>query len=41
MTNPDEMDYFLKSKNIRAMALAVLLGIMKRLNNKIKVILEL
>ncbi|WP_339337438.1 MULTISPECIES: N-acetylmuramoyl-L-alanine amidase family protein [unclassified Croceitalea] len=28
MTNTDEADYFLKSKNIRAMALAVLMGVM-------------
>ena len=28
MTNADEVDYFLKPKNIRAMALAVLMGVM-------------
>ncbi len=32
MTNPDEADYFLKPKNVRAMALVVLMGIMDYLN---------
>ena len=32
MTNLDEADYFLKSKNTRALALAILMGIMNHLN---------
>ncbi len=32
MTNTDEVDYFLKPKNVRAMALAVLVGIIDCLN---------
>lgn len=32
MTNPDEADYFLRSKNIRAMALAILMGLYDYLN---------
>ncbi|UII78614.1 N-acetylmuramoyl-L-alanine amidase [Flagellimonas sp. CMM7] len=32
MTNMDEADYYLKAKNIRAMALAVLMGILNYLN---------
>lgn len=32
MTNADEADYFLKSKNVKAMALTVLMGIMNYLN---------
>ncbi len=35
MTNIDEVDYFLKPKNIRAIALAVLIGIMRYLNDKL------
>lgn len=33
MTNTDEADYFLKPNNIRAMALAILMGVMGYLNN--------
>lgn len=32
LTNTDEADYFLKSKNIRAMALAILIGLYNYLN---------
>ncbi|WP_244745245.1 N-acetylmuramoyl-L-alanine amidase family protein [Maribacter dokdonensis] len=32
VTNPDEADYFLKPKNIRAMALAILIGLYNCLN---------
>ncbi|MBN4058078.1 N-acetylmuramoyl-L-alanine amidase, partial [Olleya sp. AH-315-K02] len=32
VTNVDEADYFLKSQNIKAMALAILLGLYKYLN---------
>ncbi len=32
VTNTDEADYFLKSKNIRAMALAILMGLYNHLN---------
>lgn len=32
VTNTDEVDYFLKPKNIKAMALAVLMGVYKYLN---------
>ena len=35
MTNPDEADYFLEAKNIRAMALAVLMGVMDYLNARV------
>ncbi|UMB54226.1 N-acetylmuramoyl-L-alanine amidase [Lutibacter sp. A64] len=35
VTNLDEADYFLKSQNIRAMALAVLLGITNYLNTRL------
>lgn len=33
VTNTDEADYFLKSRNIRAMALAILMGLYNCLNN--------
>jgi len=32
LTNTDESDYFLKAKNIKAMALAILIGITNYLN---------
>ena len=32
MTNTDEADYYLEAKNIEAMALAVLMGVMSYLN---------
>lgn len=35
MTNADEADYFLKAKNIEAMALAVLMGITNYLNTEL------
>lgn len=35
VTNTDEADYFLKSKNIKAMALSVLLGALNHLNVKL------
>jgi len=35
MSNADEADYFLEAKNIEAMALAVLMGIMNYLNTKL------
>ncbi len=35
MTNSDEAEYFLKSKNIRAMALTILMGVMNFLNNRL------
>lgn len=35
VTNPDEADYFLKPKNIRAMALAILMGLYNYLNARL------
>jgi N-acetylmuramoyl-L-alanine amidase len=32
ITNPDEADYFLEAKNIKALALAVLMGVLDYLN---------
>ncbi|UOY05749.1 N-acetylmuramoyl-L-alanine amidase [Muricauda sp. SCSIO 64092] len=34
MTNPDEADYFLESKSIRALAMAILMGIVNHLNTE-------
>lgn len=35
MTNADEADYYLKSENIRAMALAILMGLYNYLNDRL------